>query len=71
MHCSYFSVTLTPWPSKVQLPLSMNLMILLGVTVLVGLIFLVIAVLHYCCWRQPPPPEDPPAFDMKMDYGWL
>ena len=55
--------------SKLQLPLPMNIIILLGVTVLVALIFLVIAVLHYCFWRKPPPPEDPPAFDMNMDYG--
>ena len=57
--------------SKLQLPLPMNLIIFLGVTVLVALIFLVIGVLHYCFWRKPPPPEDPPAFDMNMDYGGL
>ena len=61
-----FSYNLTP-----ELPLPANILIFLGVLVLVTLIFLVIGVLHYCFWRQPPPPEDPPAFDMNMDYGGL
>ena len=52
-----------------EFPLPANILIFLGVLVLVSLIFLVIGVLHYCFWRQPPPPEDPPAFDMNMDYG--
>ena len=66
---SSFSHKLFSYNLDPELPLPANILIFLGVLVLVTLIFLVIGVLHYCFWRQPPPPEDPPAFDMNMDYG--
>ena len=49
--------------SKLQLPLPMNMIILLGVTGLVALAFLVIAVLHYFFGPQLS------AFDINMGEG--
>ena len=46
-----------------ELPLPMNMVILLAVTGMVALGFLVIAVLHCCCWHKLS------AFDKNIDHG--